>query len=175
MYHFRPSPPLPVSTPNSRRLIHSIGIHTVLLPPLVFTSLLLSLWLYKSVLLILLQNKIIYMPSMPPFSRSEKIGDYAKLCGRVSWREERIASRDGVPLAVCVAGVSGSCGPEIREEGRCRNKRRVVVIYLQGSVSFILGFSLSFIPLHPLNHFPLPAPPLSHPRNLTPKLNQRSP
>lgn len=173
MYHSRPSPPpLPLSTPNSRRLIHSI--HTVLLPPLVFTSLLLSLWLYKSVILILLQNKIIYMPSMPPFSRSEKIGDYAKLCGRVSWREERIASRDGVPLAVCVAEVAGSCGPEIWEEGRRRKKRRVVVIYLQGFVSFILGFSLSFIPLYPLNHFPTPPSP-SHQRNRTPQLNQRSP
>lgn len=154
MYHSRPSPPLPVSTPNSRRLIHSI--HTALLPPLVFTSLLLSLWLYKSVILILLQNKIIYMPSMPPFSRSEKIGDYAKLCGRISWREERIASRDGVPLAVCVAEVAGSCGPEIWEEGRRRKKRRVVVIYLQGFVSFILGFSLSFVALYPLNPSPLP-------------------
>lgn len=41
------------------------------------------------------------MPSNATISRSEKIGDYAKLCGRVRWREERIASGDGVPLAVC--------------------------------------------------------------------------
>ena len=90
---------------------------------------------------------------MPPFSRSEKIGDYAKLCGRVSWREERIASRDGVPLAVCVAEVGGSCGPEIWDEGRRKKRKRVVVIYLQGFVSLVLFFSLS------LNHFPpLPLP-----------------
>lgn len=72
------------------------------------------------------------MPSMPPFSRSEKIGDYAKLCGRVRWREERIASRDGVPLAVCVAELAGSQGEESGEDWR--RKKRIVVIYLQGFV-----------------------------------------
>lgn len=72
------------------------------------------------------------MPSMPPFSRSEKIGDYAKLCGRVRWREERIASRDGVPLAVCVAELAGSWGEESGEDWR--RKKRIVVIYLQGFV-----------------------------------------
>lgn len=72
------------------------------------------------------------MPSMPPFSRSEKIGDYAKLCGRVRWREERIASRDGVPLAVCVAELAGSRGEESGEDWR--RKKRIVVIYLQGFV-----------------------------------------
>lgn len=76
------------------------------------------------------------MPSMPPFSRSEKIGDYVKLCGRVRWREESIASGDGVPLAVCVAEVAGSLGEESGEEGR-RKKKRVVVIYLRGFVCFV--------------------------------------
>lgn len=89
---------------------------------------------------------------MPPFSRSEKIGDYAKLCGRISWREEKIASRDGVPLAVCVAEV-GSCGPEITSEWRRKKRKRVVVIYLQGFVSSVLNPALS------LNHsLPLPLP-----------------
>lgn len=74
------------------------------------------------------------MPSMPPFSRSEKIGDYARLCGRVRWREDRIASRDGVPLAVCVAELAGSRGEESAEEWKRKKKKRIVVIYLQGFV-----------------------------------------
>src|SRR6266498_2441351 len=51
-------------------------IPTVLLPPIVFSGLLLTLWAYKCFMMVVFQNKIIYMPNVPPFSRNEKVEDY---------------------------------------------------------------------------------------------------
>ena len=109
------------------------SVPTPLIPPLAFTLLLVTLWTYKSLLLILLQNKIIYMPSVPPFSRSEKISDYASACQGVKWREERIRSEDGVELAMCVGAVEGK-GTEKNIDGiqQIRKRTHVVVIYFQG-------------------------------------------
>ncbi len=39
--------------------------------------------------MIIFQNKIIYMPSIPPFSRSEKASDYAAQCKPVIWKEHK--------------------------------------------------------------------------------------
>lgn len=54
-------------------------------------------------------------------------------------------SGDRVPLALCVAEVAGSCGPETWKEGR--RKKRVVVIYLQGFVLFVFSFFLFLLVL----------------------------
>lgn len=56
-------------------------------------------------MLIVFQNTIIYNPFMPPDARSLRIADFAKQCGGVEWREERIQSLDGTEIALCVADV----------------------------------------------------------------------
>ena len=75
-------------------------------------------------MMVIFQNKIIYMPSMPPFSRSEKIQTYKGQCGPVVWEERRIRSLDGVELAVCVGEM-----PLPQNE---KTERHVVVLYFQG-------------------------------------------
>ncbi|KAI9665306.1 MAG: hypothetical protein M1831_001743 [Alyxoria varia] len=55
----------------------SSTIITVLTPPAVFLGLLLALWAYKCLMMVIFQNKIIYMPSVPPFSRREEISHNA--------------------------------------------------------------------------------------------------
>lgn len=71
-------------------------------------------------MLILFQNRIIYMPSMPPFSRSEKIADYTSSFRDLWWREERVRSADGVEVALVV-------GDFVAGEGK-----DVVILYFQG-------------------------------------------
>lgn len=63
--------------PRSRLIkYHYQRIHLpAIYAPLIFTGLFLMLWIYKWIVIVLFQNKIIYMPSMPPFARKEKIAD----------------------------------------------------------------------------------------------------
>src|ERR1700744_6107699 len=56
------------------------SLPAILVPPAVFGGLLVTLWAYKCLMMVVFQNKIIYMPSVPPFSRSEKVSDYASQC-----------------------------------------------------------------------------------------------
>lgn len=53
-------------------------------------------------MLVIFQNKIIFMPGLPPNSRWEKIGDYAKQCAGLQWHEKRVRASDGKDLALCV-------------------------------------------------------------------------
>lgn len=107
----------PPHNPSSRRF----SIATALQPPLIFGALLAALWAYKSAMLVLFQNRIIYMRSMPPFARSERIEPYAAACRPVAWRQLRIAAPDGPALALALG--------EIPERGE---RERVVVIYFHG-------------------------------------------
>lgn len=89
-------------------------------------------------MMVLFQNKIIYMPSMPPFARRETIATYEVGCRPVVWREERVESGDGVEVALAIGEVAGE-GREGREgvggmEGRGSN---IVVVYFQGYVSIL--------------------------------------
>ncbi|KAJ2989627.1 hypothetical protein NUW58_g3377 [Xylaria curta] len=52
--------------------------------------------------MVVFQNKIIYMPGLPPNSRREKINDYRDRLGSILWREERVRAADGTDLALCV-------------------------------------------------------------------------
>ncbi|KAL8754272.1 MAG: hypothetical protein Q9184_005162 [Pyrenodesmia sp. 2 TL-2023] len=96
-------------------------------PPLVFTGLLVSLWTYKCLMLVIFQNKIIYMPSVPPFSRSEKIKDYEAQCKPIVWEEKRIKAADGVELALAVGNIIGS-RPQTTE-----GRKHVAILYFQGN------------------------------------------
>ncbi|KAK3337413.1 Alpha/Beta hydrolase protein [Cercophora scortea] len=52
------------------------------------------------------RNKIIYMPGVPPNARSERIADYAHLCGGIQWSEEGTRAADGTDIAMAVATIS---------------------------------------------------------------------
>lgn len=105
-------------------------VPSFLVPPAVFVGLVAVLWFYKCCMMVLFQNKIIYMPSVPPFSRSEKIADYARTCAPAEWREQRIRSLDGTEIALCVGSVRGT-RQKVEEMGGTRAKG-IVVVYFQG-------------------------------------------
>lgn len=97
---------------------------TILIPPAVFGGLLVTLWTYKCLMMIIFQNKIIYMPSIPPFSRSEKVSDYEVQCRPVVWKEHEIQTADRVAIKI----LEGRSSKSIPHEGR----KSVVVLYFQG-------------------------------------------
>lgn len=78
-------------------------------------------------MLVIFQNKIIFMPGLPPNSRWEKIEDYAKQCAGIQWREERVRASDGKELALCVADI------DIGQPEQTRNiDLAFYVLYFQG-------------------------------------------
>jgi uncharacterized protein len=85
-----------------------------------------TLWTYKSLMMIIFQNKIIYMPSVPPFSRSEKVSDYATQCRPVVWKEHVVKASDGVAIKL-LEGTAEMAGSSNRAS-------HVVVLYFQGYV-----------------------------------------
>ncbi|TPX24655.1 hypothetical protein DIZ76_010087 [Coccidioides immitis] len=132
--HRHRSPLRPAFLPclrNPTPLQRHLHLPAILIPPLVFTGLFLTLWLYKCAMMIVFQNRIIYMPSMPPGARREKIEDYAGMCGGVRWTEKRIRARDGVELGLCV-GESANSG---RLKAADTAERHVVILYFQGNAS----------------------------------------
>ena len=87
-------------------------------------------------MMVLFQDKIIYMPSMPPFSRSEKIEDYAKECKGVVWEEKHIKSIDGTRIALCVGNIPETNDKTVRADTtRAQSDKEVVICYFQGNGS----------------------------------------
>ena len=76
-------------------------------------------------MMVVFQNKIIYMPSVPPFSRSEKVADYATQCKPVEWREHNLRAVDGTALKLLEGSIR-------RVE---TSLKRLVVVYFQGNAS----------------------------------------
>lgn len=111
---------------NSRRSI--ISISTILIPPLVFSGLVLTLWTWKCFMMIIFQNKIIYMPGLPPNARQEKISDYVKQCAGISWREEKIKSTDGTRIALCISEIEADSDDKVIGS----KSSPVYIIYFQG-------------------------------------------
>lgn len=105
------------------------NLPAVLIPPAIFLGLGVGLWIWKCTMLVVFQNKIIYMPSFPPSSRRDKISDYEKRCGGVKWREIRLKSLDGVQLAACLAKTEGKKRTQENAEAP------VYVLYFQGNCS----------------------------------------
>lgn len=80
-------------------------------------------------MMIVFQNKIIYMPGLPPNSRWEKIEDYKARLGGLSWREERVRAADGTELALCVVDLElGSR----RDRDSCLSDAAFYILYFQG-------------------------------------------
>ncbi|KAF2721378.1 alpha/beta-hydrolase [Polychaeton citri CBS 116435] len=124
------------STPilqQSRRTIFS-ALPSFLVPPTVFIGLLLGLWAYKCFMTVIFQDKIIYMPYMPPFARGEKIENYAKAGAGIEWREVRIRSLDGVKISLCVGELAHK-GESSRpnDQALVGSERHVVICYYQGN------------------------------------------
>jgi len=109
---------------HSRSFLTSLP--TLLVPPVVFTGLLLALWTYKVFMTVVFQEKILYMSYMPPQTRSERIEDYAATCKPVQWEEVRIKSLDGIKIALGV----GSIHPQPASK---TPTREVVICYFQGN------------------------------------------
>lgn len=109
---------------QQRRRFGLDTLQTILLPPAVFGGLLVTLWTYKCLMMVIFQNKIIYMPSVPPFSRSEKIEDYEQQCRPVEWIEHETRSSDGTLIKL----VEGS----IRNQNLDGCRSHVVILYFQG-------------------------------------------
>jgi pimeloyl-ACP methyl ester carboxylesterase len=75
-------------------------------------------------MMILFQNKIIYMPYIPLGARGESIEEYVGQCGGVEWEKRTVVTGDGEVLWVACAGAGAA---------RRRGRRRVVVLYFQGN------------------------------------------
>lgn len=109
---------------DGRRLSTST-FSAILLPPTVFLGLVGTLWFYKCLMMVLFQKKIIYMPSIPPFSRREDIETYAAGCHPVEWEERRIKSEDDTELALCVGEIPAS-------NFKKSFARQLILLYFQG-------------------------------------------
>ncbi|KAL7808521.1 Alpha/Beta hydrolase protein [Trichoderma aethiopicum] len=115
----------------AQRQLH---VGEVLMPPAIFTGLFLALWCYKCIMLVLFQNAIIYNPFLPPNARSMQISEFARQCGGIEWREDRIKSLDGTEIALCISEVS--CGKESAGAGSsAASKTPVYILYFQGNAS----------------------------------------
>jgi hypothetical protein len=112
------------------------NVPTVILPPVVFGGLLVALWTWKCFMMVLFQNKIIYMPGLPPSARRETIADYSSQCGGIQWREEKTTSQDGTRIHLCVASVdSGPVGETMK---------RVYILYFQGQSTILLRIGVAY-------------------------------
>lgn len=76
-----------------------------------------------------MQNKLLYLSWLPPFSRSDKISDYLAECKPVQWEEKRIKSLDGTELAVCEGRIPINQDRVTVEP----KKKSVVICYFQGN------------------------------------------
>lgn len=78
-------------------------------------------------MMVLFQNRIIYMPGLPPNSRRETIEDYKSQCGGIQWQEEKTKAEDGTRISLCVASVDSGAVAQ--------TSRRVYILYFQGNAS----------------------------------------
>jgi hypothetical protein len=103
----------------------------VLYPPAIFIGLLLGLWTWKCFWIIVMQNKLLYLSWLPPFSRSDKISEYEAECKPIQWHEKQIRSLDGTKLAVCEGYILSKDDQKPGTAGK--KTRSVVICYFQGN------------------------------------------
>ena len=115
--------------PKARRELGLEAVPAILVPPVVFGGLLVTLWTYKCLMMVVFQNKIIYMPSVPPFSRSEKVAEYANQCKPVQWKEHDVRAVDGTALKLLEGSIDRG---DVRAQSQAS---RLVVVYFQGNAS----------------------------------------
>jgi hypothetical protein len=137
-----PSRDLPSTCRYDRRSFVTDILPAVLVPPTVFSGLVLSLWTYKCMMMVIFQNKIVYMPGIPPGARGERIAAYSRQCWPVVWREERLTTADGKNIGMCVAEIGDGVGGT--GDSKSIRRSHIVVLYLQGCA---LNLSLDFTSL----------------------------
>lgn len=98
-----------------------LSVSGLLLIPAVYGGLAIVLWTWKSCLMILAQNHIIYMPNLPPNSRQETISNYPP----ITWEEETLTSADGMKVKL-LKGAHPNQRPA---------KKNCVILYFQGNAS----------------------------------------
>ncbi|KAK2756152.1 hypothetical protein FQN54_005560 [Arachnomyces sp. PD_36] len=74
--------------------------------------------------------RILYMPSVPPFSRSEKLEDYAQRCYPIKWEEQHIKSSDGTRISLINSG-DISVGQSSRTDAV--EDTHLLILYFQGN------------------------------------------
>ena len=79
-------------------------------------------------MMVIFQNKIIYMPNVPSFSRSETVEDYSRRCQPIVWKEHTVTTADGVKIKLLVGAKQEVSKPEDFEFKR----PHVVTVYFQG-------------------------------------------
>ena len=89
--------------------------------------------------MVLFQNKVIHMPSVPPFSRSEKVESYRRQCQPVEWREHYISTPDGIELSLVV----GSVAPASMANTGLTSPERAVILHFQGLDGLNVDFDSS--------------------------------
>jgi len=87
-------------------------------------------------MLIILQNKLIYLPYIPPGARQETIEDYKPQVLGLDWATTEVRTRDSKKLVACVAEIrfQAPCVPQ-HKLTPCRRPIRVsevVLVYFQG-------------------------------------------
>lgn len=128
-----PSPtPLPLTPHLGLTHKRQFQAEALYLPPLVFTGLLVALWTQKCLAMVIFQNKIIYMPGLPPNARRERIEDYAKQCYGVRWEEKRVQAADGTDLALCVASVTSTGDEKTTSPDVAPSVPSIYILYFQG-------------------------------------------
>ncbi|KAH1555996.1 hypothetical protein KXX57_001994 [Aspergillus fumigatus] len=129
----------PQLAPAQSRGVFTSAIPPVLIPPVIFVSLLLGLWTWKCFWIVVMQDKLLYISWLPPFARSEQISDYAGESRPVHWEERRIRSLDGTKLAVCegrMPAPARSVAQNPRAQAQAHEparKKLVVICYFQGN------------------------------------------
>ncbi|KAH8682303.1 alpha/beta-hydrolase [Xylariales sp. PMI_506] len=104
--HIRASTPSRIVTPAADCQTRSFRLQGLALAPALFGGLFVAMWTWKCFMLVIFQNKIIYMPGLPPSARWEKIEDYETRCVGIRWLEERVRAADGTNLALCTADIN---------------------------------------------------------------------
>lgn len=114
---------------HTPRTLFTSSFSPLLIPPIIFVGLLLTLWTWKCFWIIVMQNKLLYLSWLPPFSRSEQITEYKRECRPVQWAEKRLRSLDGTKLAICEGHIPDSP----KQVDAKKRKKLVVICYFQGN------------------------------------------
>ena len=86
-------------------------------------------------MMIIFQNKLIYLPYIPYGARNETIQDYTPQLLGLDWTSTEVRTRDGKKLSTCVAEIRLALLQAVTLLTLFRKKRdapEVIVVYFQG-------------------------------------------
>lgn len=122
------------ATVAKRVSLAGVMIPNIAVPPVLFVGMLLTLWAWKCFWIIVMQDKLLYMSWMPPFTRSELMEDYERECRPVKWEESSMRSLDGTKLALCIGNIPKENSLSLVASSPVgQRKKHVVICYFQGN------------------------------------------